>query len=135
MGEAINLYLDHPLLGNGLGALLLEHHSTPGVLLPTQSTFLWILTDFGFLGFMGFAMLFCLLLWRLSPGFKPDQAHPRMIFGFMILVAFFLASLFHDMLYQRSMWLLMGAVLASPLSKQNEQPPKNLASVASLTRP
>jgi hypothetical protein len=113
--EALSLWRDHPLRGIGLGGHL-SWQQTQKIERPMviDSTPIWLLTEtglFGFIGFAGFAIMVARHLWtraRTSPA--PDD---RMMAasGLMILIAFGIMSAVLQLMYARILWLLLGFIL------------------------
>jgi uncharacterized membrane protein YbhN (UPF0104 family) len=106
----INLFLEHPIFGAGLGAFRNEMiPSGDGTPLVIHSTPVWLLAELGVLGFVVFvgpAIYVFIKQWRYAPK-EPGSA--LIILSF---VAFAVMSGPADMLYQRTFWLVFGAGLA-----------------------
>jgi O-antigen ligase len=106
----LQLFLDHPIFGAGLGAFknqLIMGFSGPLVI---HSTYVWFLAELGMVGLLTFAVpsLFILITeWRRR---SPDSAGKLIVLS---IVGFAIMMLPADMLYQRTFWLLIGAALAS----------------------
>ena len=71
---------------------------------------MWLLAETGLVGFAVFAAAALRLLaeavWR--------RAEPAALMLLLTLCAFGVISMAHEMLYQRAVWLLLGAMLAVP---------------------
>jgi hypothetical protein len=81
-----------------------------GTPLIVHSTPLWLLAEFGLLGFAIFAVPALRILFYETRRFRTgDSASETLI---LILVALGLVSIFHELLYQRGFWLLFGAAMA-----------------------
>lgn len=109
------MFRAHPVFGAGLGAFIEDYMRRHGAPLVIHSTPLWLLAEMGIVGLIIFAAPFVRVVideYRASPG------DPARAFLLMALPAFAAIATVHDMLYQRSFWLLMGAALACrPASK------------------
>ena len=116
--QGLAIFISHPLLGAGIGAYMETQLSTTGTPLVIHSTTVWLLAECGLIGFAVFA----LAGWQIfSSAFacRQELAARAVIFA---LAAFGVMAQAHDLLYQRALWLLLGAALAvdalSPLSKR-----------------
>lgn len=107
---AVRLFKEHPILGAGLGAYVAEQRGQPKDKVHIiHSTALWLLAEFGFVGFLIFAIPAVRLL--LQEG-RQMSVDPVSGFITLALTAFAVMSIAHEMLYQRAFWLLLGAGLA-----------------------
>jgi len=106
----LNLFLDHPVFGAGLGAFRNEMIlGLDGIPLVIHSTPIWLLAELGIVGFAVFAVsgaYIFLKAWRRA---RKEHASAVIVLCF---VAFAVMSAPADMLYQRTFWLLLGAGLA-----------------------
>ena len=78
-----------------------------------HSTPLWILAEFGLLGAAVFGWVLSLLS-RHAIRFGRTQPACRILL--LLLLAFTIFSLAHEIFYQRIFWLVLGAVLARPFA-------------------
>jgi len=111
--SGLAMWLDHPLFGAGLGAFVQGHLSRTGTLLVIHNSLVWLLAEFGVVGTLPWVGLFlaaALAAWRGVT--RTPSRWPAATLG--VLLAFALASLVHDLLYQRLLWLLLGTFLAVP---------------------
>lgn len=113
------MFLQHPVLGGGLGAFTAEYLRLHGVPLVIHSTPLWLLAELGIVGFLIFAAPFILLLKQKSPAGRP----PAHVFTILLLLSFATVSVVHDIMYQRAFWLLLGAALAVCMKGASEEKP------------
>lgn len=113
--RAFELWRQSPFIGAGLGVFMAESPARLGHPTVIHSTPLWILAEFGLLGLavMGWTG------WKLlrfalpaAPGRTQDGVRPTRAALLLLLVMFAIFSLFHEMLYQRILWLVLGALLA-----------------------
>ena len=113
MVRGLEMWLQSPVLGVGLGVFTAKSPMWLGYPQVIHSTPLWILAEFGLLGAAVFGWAF-LLLARHAIRFGRSQPARRILF--LLLVAFAIFSLVHEILYQRIFWLVLGAVLARPFA-------------------
>ncbi|MBX9845491.1 MAG: flippase-like domain-containing protein [Xanthobacteraceae bacterium] len=109
--EGLAMFMAQPLFGAGLGAYIHDQATTVGTPLVIHSTAVWLLAETGLVGFAVFAAAALRLLaeavWR--------RAEPAALMLLLTLCAFGVISMAHEMLYQRAVWLLLGAMLAAPV--------------------
>lgn len=106
--DGLSLFLAHPLFGNGLGAYASDT-LVPGKFVVIHSTPIWLLAETGMIGFLAFAIPAARVFWNeWTLGRRDDVG--RMLL--LILVTYGVMSLVHELLYQRALWLLLGAALA-----------------------
>lgn len=110
------MFLAHPIFGAGLGAFIEEFIRENGHPLIIHSTPVWLLAEMGLVGFAVFAAPFVYLFYR-EVRFRRavETAGPVLVIG---LLAFGVMSQVHELLYQRTLWLLIGAAIAIPNMKQ-----------------
>lgn len=106
---AAQMWLEHPILGAGLGAFFAASPSQFGQPVVVHSTPLWILAEFGLVGAVVYGWCAFVLLRfavRRFRGAPPERAL------FLMLLAFCLFCQVHEIMYQRIFWFLLGALLA-----------------------
>lgn len=113
---AIALWQQHPLFGAGLGAFMHQYLQAHGTPLVIHSTILWILAEFGLVGFAVFAGVTLRIIHALWTRRVAGAIPPPARIALLCLLGFGVASLVHDLLYQRLLWLILGATLAVPAS-------------------
>lgn len=108
--DALAMFWSHPILGAGLGAYL---NGQKAVEVPViiHSTPFWLLAEAGIIGFLAFAVPFFKLF---SVAVRRSFDDRLMVTLSLILVSFGIMSLVHELLYQRCMWLLIGALIVIP---------------------
>ncbi|RFP78624.1 hypothetical protein DY262_11010 [Hydrogenophaga borbori] len=112
---ALEMWWQSPWLGAGLGSFIHGSEARFGETLTIHSTPLWILAEFGLVGVavMAFAVfIVCRHLWRHRP------LDARNLSAALLLIGFALFSQLHEMLYQRTLWLFLGALLAAQIHRR-----------------
>ena len=103
------LFVNYPIFGAGLGAFVdsvVRNNEAPLVI---HSTPLWLLAETGLVGFLIFSIPLARVFWSEFKRPLPDLASKLAV---LMIVTFAVMSSVHEMLYQRSFWLLLGAALA-----------------------
>jgi hypothetical protein len=103
--HGLEMWWQSPVLGAGLGVFYAKSPMWMGHSQVIHSTPLWILAEFGLLGGAVFGWVFYLLV---------RQPARRILL--LLLVAFLIFGLTHEIFYQRIFWLVLGAVLAQPFA-------------------
>lgn len=111
------MWIDSPLLGVGLGGFLHQSPAHFGFPLIIHSTPIWLLTEFGLLGLAAIAWGLVIAL-RHVRGMHPYRMASHDAAWILLMICFALFCQLHEMLYQRTLWLLMGALLAKPLARE-----------------
>lgn len=107
--NGLRLFIAHPLFGAGLGAYWVEQLGSARPVV-VHSTPIWLLSEFGLVGLLVFAVPAVRIFVREIRLARHDKVAALIV---LILVGFGLASAVHELLYQRAMWLLLGALLAA----------------------
>jgi hypothetical protein len=105
----LQLFLEHPLLGAGLGAFrnkLIMFDSDQPLLI--HSTSIWLLAELGIVGLVTFATP---AVYALVVELRRRHADSAGQLIALCLIGFGVMSLPADMLYQRTFWLLFGAAV------------------------
>lgn len=113
---AFELWQHSPVFGAGLGVFISKSQAWLGHPQVVHSTPLWLLAEFGLVGVtvMGWAFF---LLARFA--IRLGKFQPARLGLLLLLFAFAIFSLVHEIFYQRIFWFVLGAVLARPfLSKR-----------------
>ncbi len=109
--RALDLWLQSPILGAGLGVFIEKSPLWFGHPLVIHSTPLWILAEFGIVGAAVFGWAFSSLV---RSAFKFHTTRSACCTLGMLLLGFAGFCLVHEILYQRIFWLVLGATLAYP---------------------
>jgi hypothetical protein len=108
--DGLAMFMAQPLFGAGLGAYIHDQVTATGTPLVIHSTAVWLLAETGLVGFAVFAAAALALFAEAIR----HRAEPAGLMLLLSLCAFGVMSLPHELLYQRAIWLLLGAVLAVP---------------------
>jgi len=114
--KGIELWINHPIFGAGLGVFIEESKEWADAPLVIHSTPIWILAEFGIIGLLIFGILIVNLIRFL---FEWKTALPAHQFLSSLVIIFLVFSLVHEIFFQRMFWLVLGAVLASPMKEIN----------------
>lgn len=116
--DALNLIQKHPVTGAGLGTLLHDQQAKHGKNIAViDNSLLWILTEMGPLGLFGFIWVFIVMLRAL---YNKDDLDPFSRAVFLLLLVFGVFSIFHEILYTRFLWFILGMALVVPKARQDE---------------
>lgn len=111
--HAIDLWLASPIWGAGLGVFLVRSEEWLGRPQVVHSTPLWILSEFGLIGFA--IILWAAFKFSVYAMARPFRiATPNRAALIMLFLGFAVFSQFHEIFYQRILWLILGAVMALP---------------------
>lgn len=103
------MWVDSPVWGAGLGAFYTSSESIYGFPLVQHNSLLWVLSEMGVFGLLMFLPLFISLIWFAFFSGKRTSRNNAVI---LLLLALGAMAMFHEMLYQRTFWLFLGAVIA-----------------------
>ena len=110
--ESLLLYKSHPITGAGLGSVVHAQNEKYGKTISVlDNTLLWILTEMGALGLFGFLWVYIVMLRSLANGWNDDANSWFYKAAFCLLLAFGLFSQFHEILYSRFLWFILGMAL------------------------
>jgi uncharacterized membrane protein YbhN (UPF0104 family) len=107
MQGGLEMFMSHPVFGAGLGAYM-DAQTRIGDPLVIHSSPLWILAEMGAVGLAVFAWFG----WRLTQTALQGKTAEGAALLLMV-IGFCTMAVVHDMMYQRSIWLLAGALLVS----------------------
>ena len=114
MTRALDLWLQSPVMGAGLGVFIEKSPLWFGHPLVIHNTPLWILAEFGIVGVAVFGWTFFDLV---RSTFKLYTTRPACRVLGILLIGFAGFCLAHEIFYQRIFWLVLGATLAYPGKK------------------
>lgn len=112
------MWRQSPIFGEGLGVFTARSTQWFGHSTVIHNTPLWILAEFGLVGAIVFGWFF-LKLWGYSVNVGSSRDELARYALLLLLIVFFVFSQFHEMLFQRIIWLIGGALLGAPLISQN----------------
>jgi hypothetical protein len=102
-------WLQHPVVGNGLGAFLLDRANAGLPAVVIHSVPVWFMAEMGLVGLAGYVLFVASLL---SYGVLALWRHHGQARGLLILVVvFILMGLVHDVFFQRTFWFAIGLLL------------------------
>jgi uncharacterized membrane protein YbhN (UPF0104 family) len=107
----LDMWLQSPLIGAGLGVFTETKSDLFGRMMVIHSTPVWILAEFGIVGILVLGWVFFLLM---SGAFHNKEKLPAYRGALLLLIAFSIFCLVHEVFYQRIFWLVLGALLACP---------------------
>jgi O-antigen ligase len=109
----LHMWMDHPIIGAGLGAFMHEQITQTGTPLVIHNSYLWLLAEFGVVGFVTFLALPGLIVAQTlrMPRWTDDWPSVSVLGCIVVLATI---SLSHDVAYQRPFWLLVGMLIARP---------------------
>ena len=116
----LDLWAQNPSLGAGIGTYVEGFTRQSGHPLTIHNTAVWLLAETGLVGFAVFAGAFLWVLWHVRPRNIGKVDDPVNLVIFLSLIAFAVETIAHDLLYQRTFWLLLGASLALPVIKRRK---------------
>jgi hypothetical protein len=120
-------WLQHPVLGGGLGTFLLERERAGLPLVVIHSVPIWFMAEMGLVGLAAYvALIGSLLACGVAALWKRD----RWATGLLIVVmGFVLMGLVHDVLFQRTFWFAVGLALTQvPAKPRDAQSSSNAVS-------
>ena len=103
------MFSQHPVFGAGLGAYM-DQQMRAGTALVIHSTPLWLLAEMGVIGLLIMIAPIIGIFWRETRA--PRAADSAGLVLVLIITAFGAVAIFHEIMYQRAFWLLLGAALA-----------------------
>ena len=112
----------NPVLGAGLGAFITAEINRTGIPLMIHNSPLWVAAEMGLVGLVVLTLMVAVMV-RGAHRARRVAGYPRwalLVFGVVFVSTSF--SMVHDMLYQRSLWLLLGVALAMPSESRSDPP-------------
>ena len=126
LGLGFRMFVDHPVFGAGLGVFIETYFREHGRQLLIHSTPLWLLAEAGIAGLLVFVAPFCALFWHeLRQRTTVDPARTVLL---LTIILFAAMSSVHELLYQRAMWLVLGAALFYYPGAKDLKPPRSAES-------
>ncbi|MDR1351557.1 MAG: O-antigen ligase family protein [Zoogloeaceae bacterium] len=109
--RGLEMWLEAPLLGAGLGVFIEKSTLWFKQAIVIHCTPVWILAEFGLLGALALMTIF---LKVFISAYRVRSRSPVYRAVMLLLVAFAIFGLVHDIFYQRIFWLVLGICLALP---------------------
>lgn len=109
--DAKTMIAERPFTGSGLGSMLFHQQTTHGKIVNLiDCTPLWLLVETGMIGLLAFAAFYVQSFRTLYAGWKQNEDFTRALrLGIITaMVCFTLMSLFHEIMYTRFVWVLLG---------------------------
>lgn len=131
LSGGLQLWLEHPMIGGGLGAFMHDWITKTGSPLVIHNSFIWMLAEFGVIGLITFLAAPGLIVARtlMTPRWTKDWPSVAALACILVLIV---VSLTHDVAYQRVFWLLIGALVARPGALKFALKQRPLAPTAAL---
>ncbi len=108
---AVDIIKDHPLIGGGLGSSFLEQKRVYGKEVNViDSTPLWLLTETGLIGLAVFAAFYIVVVRALfiNRAVSDDDTRPLYNAFLLMILAFSIMCVLHEILYTRHIWFFIG---------------------------
>lgn len=114
--RAIEMFMEHPFIGAGIGAFLAAELARGSWALIIHSTPLWLLGEIGLLGAGCFAAFAIAVLVALVAHIRngPPERKGDAITALLIVIAFGIMSMAQELLYQRSLWIVLALFIFAP---------------------
>jgi len=128
----IRMFFAHPVFGAGLGTFVEMFEREHDRFMVIHSTPIWLLAVTGVVGFLVFAVPGIAILRREIRRSMRGMSDTGGILLVLSLLAFGAMCQVHDLLYQRTLWIVLGAALLSPALERQEarEASKSQASIA-----
>ncbi|MEM7650732.1 MAG: O-antigen ligase family protein [Pseudomonadota bacterium] len=120
--DSVELIKDYPLTGAGLGGIIHHQKEKYGEMLSVMdNTLLWILTEMGPFGLFSFVLVYIVMTHTL---YRRKDESTLYESAFVMLIAFGAFSMFHEILYTRFFWFILGMALAVPIAHHRQSTPQ-----------
>jgi hypothetical protein len=123
--DALPMILERPLIGSGLGAVMMDQEKNHGKLINLiDSTPVWLLVETGLIGLLVFAFFYLTVVRSLLTQVKKDESEFSQNFRIallLIILGFSVFCLFHEVTYARHMWFLLGMGLCLPARTRRDE--------------
>lgn len=119
MADGLAMFLTHPFFGVGLGTFI-ANWSGPYPLV-IHSTLIWLLAEFGLIGALIFVSPIVRIFIMEARRFRNNDVAGHLLV--LIIAGFSAMSIFHEFMYQRTFWFLLGMALAhaAPVIDRNNR--------------
>jgi hypothetical protein len=124
MANGLAMFLEHPFFGAGLGAFIATWNGPYPLVI--HSTSIWLLAEFGLIGALIFISPIVRIFIAEARRFRNNDVAGHLLV--LSIAGFSAMSIFHEFMYQRTFWLLLGMALAHTVSLTNERQTRNVRS-------
>ncbi|WP_040427021.1 lysylphosphatidylglycerol synthase domain-containing protein [Afipia birgiae] len=107
----LRMFWQDPLFGAGLGAFIHDSAATGPRPLALHSTLIWLFAEFGAIGAAFFVWPIAAIGISEIRRFRDNDTAGRLLL--LAIAAFATMSLVHELMYQRTFWILLGAGVAT----------------------
>lgn len=101
------MFKEHPIFGAGLGVFIEQWQGAYPLII--HNSLVWLLAEFGFIGALAFSVPAIRIVGQELRRFRSNDTAGYLLI--LVIAGFGAMSLFHELLYQRAMWFLLGAGL------------------------
>jgi len=108
MADGFAMFLAHPFFGAGLGTFIATWNGPYPLVI--HSTLIWFLAEFGLIGALIFVSPIVRIFIIEARRFRNNDAAGNLLV--LIIAGFSAMSIFHELMYQRTFWFLLGMALA-----------------------
>lgn len=133
IAEGLELWLQSPVLGSGLGAYMAQVLSQGREMIVIHSTPVWIMAEMGLFGLALVGAAFAVLLRGAFFLRRDAQTRGWGTGAVILLICVGAGNMVHDLFLQRSFWFLLGLCLAVPGARGCLRAPDDRTSAA-MTR-
>jgi O-antigen ligase len=111
--EGLTMFIDKPIFGQGLGAYINKEITENNIPLIIHNTYVWILAEFGIVGFIAFLIGLILILNKISQLYQNTHTKNLGLMLLFLVVNFLLFACAHEIFYQRITWFLIPYIIAN----------------------
>ncbi|MBN9595609.1 MAG: flippase-like domain-containing protein [Afipia sp.] len=117
MIDGITMFVANPFFGAGLGTFIATWNGPYPLII--HSTSIWLLAEFGLFGALIFISPIVRIFIVEARKFRNNDVAGNLLV--LIIAGFSAMSIFHEFMYQRTFWFLLGLALAHTVSFTNER--------------
>ncbi|HEX7791993.1 MAG TPA: O-antigen ligase family protein, partial [Afipia sp.] len=114
MADGFAMFLAHPFFGAGLGTFIATWDGPYPLVI--HSTLIWFLAEFGLIGALIFVSPIVRIFIIEARRFRNNDAAGNLLI--LMIAGFSAMSIFHELMYQRTLWFLLGMALAHTASSK-----------------
>ena len=118
MADGLAMFLAHPFFGAGLGTFIATWNGSYPLVI--HSTSIWLLAEFGLIGALVFIVPIVRIFIAEAQRFRNNDVAGNLLV--LSIAGFSAMSIFHEFMYQRTFWFLLGMTLAYSASSTNNRP-------------